>query len=188
MTKSGKGFSPVILFILKFIAVYFLLLLAYNYYLSLYNTQLIPDPYSRLVGQWSAAVANVFGMEASVVDDKYAPWVWIYLSGKKTAYINEGCNAISIMIIFVAFIAAFSTTIKKTLLYIVSGLVIIQIMNVARIALLSYIIRHHRAFTKPAHDYLFPIIIYGTVFLLWVIWVRYFVQAKPKTDEQMDKV
>ena len=30
-------------------------------------------------------------------------------------------------------------------------------------------------FTKPAHDYFFPAIIYGGVVLLWLIWINKFV-------------
>lgn len=188
MATSTKGFNPVILFIVKFIAVYFLLLLAYNYYLSFYIPHNIPDPFSSWVGKCTAALANVFGLEATLANDKVAPWVWIYLSQKRTAYINEGCNAISIMIIFAAFIVAFSTTIKNTFSYILVGLIVILFMNVVRITMMSYIVRYHKEYTKPAHDYLFPAIIYGTIFLLWMIWVRYFVKRKTKANEQVDKV
>lgn len=118
-------------------------------------------------------------------DDTLQPWIWIYLDGQRTSYINEGCNAISIMIIFAAFIVAFSTTWLRTILYILGGWVIIQFMNVLRIVLLNYIFRYHYQYGKAAHDYLFPAIIYGTIFLLWIIWVRKFVMKKRKQDEQV---
>src|SRR5690625_7148659 len=47
-------------------------------------------------------------------------------------------------------------------------------MNVLRIALLNYIFVYLPDYGKIAHDYLFPAIIYGTIVVLWIIWVRFF--------------
>lgn len=178
-----KEFKPVILFIVKFLAVYFLLLFAYNRYLSHYHSAHHQDPYSHQVAKWSATVANLFGFSSKVEDDKIEPWTWVYMDDKKTSYINEGCNAISIMIIFVAFIVAFSSTRKTTLLYILLGLIIIQVMNVLRIFLLNFIFRYHDSYGKLAHDYFFPLIIYGTIFILWVFWVSYVLKKKAISNE-----
>lgn len=174
-TDKPKRFRPVILFIVKFFAVYFILLMAYNQYLAIYHAHNRPDPYSRQVAHWAAKLGNIARLNATTADDKAQPWTWIYVNEKKASYINEGCNAISIMITFVAFIIAFSTTWKKTSLYILAGLAVIQAMNVFRITLLNYIFRYHHEYGKAAHDYLFPTIIYGTIFILWVVWVNKFV-------------
>src|SRR5690606_42134250 len=127
---------------------------------------------------------NAAGYEAAAAEDETRPWKWVLMNVKRTSYIDEGCNAISIMIIFVAFIVAFSTTWKQTLLYILGGLIIIQIMNVVRIAVLNYIFGHHYEYGKMAHDYLFPAIIYGTIVILWIVWVKFFaLKPKVKSDE-----
>jgi len=179
-----KEFKPILLFILKFVVVWGVLVIVYNLYLSHYHKHNKPDPYSQTVAAWTVGCLNATGFKAAAQDDETRPWTWIYMNGKHTSYINEGCNAISIMIIFVAFIAAFSTTWKQTLLYIFGGLIVIQIMNVVRIAILNYIFGHHHEYGKMAHDYLFPAIIYGTIVVLWIIWVKYFaLKPKPKSDE-----
>lgn len=176
-----KEFRPILIFLLKFILTWGLLVIAYNFYLSHYHSHNKPDPYSRTVAKWTVACLNTTGFDSKEEDDLTRPWTWVYINGETTSYINEGCNAISIMIIFVAFIVAFSTTWKQTIFYILGGLIIIQIMNVARIALLNYIFAYHYEHGEMAHDYLFPAIIYGTIVVLWIIWVKYFA-LKPRSE------
>lgn len=183
---SMKEFKPVLIFLLKFFIAWGVLVGIYNLYLSQYHSENKPDPYSQTVARWTVGCLNTAGFEATQKDDETRPWTWVYMNGESASYINEGCNAISIMIIFVAFIIAFSTTWKQTLLYILGSLIIIQIMNVLRIALLNYIHIYHEEYAKMAHDYLFPAILYGTIVVLWIVWVKFFaLKPKKKTDEQV---
>jgi exosortase family protein XrtF len=88
------------------------------------------------------------------------------------ARIVEGCNAISIIILFASFVLSFFGKLKLTLLYLLAGTVIIYAMNIIRIAILAIGIYEYPQYTEFLHSIIFPLIIYGTVFLLWVIWVR----------------
>ncbi len=182
-----KDFKPILIFILKFVIVWGVLLILYNVYLGRYHSENKPDPYSQQVASWTSTSMNALGFQTQTMDAPNRPWTWILMEGKRISYINEGCNAVSIMLIFVAFIAAFSTTWKQTILYILGGLFIIQFMNVVRIVLLNYIFAYHNQYGEMAHDYLFPAILYGTIVLLWIIWVKFFALKKPKreSDEQM---
>lgn len=179
-----REFKPVLIFLLKFILVWGVLAVVYNVYLSNYHSQNKPDPYSQTVAKWTVSCINSAGFDSYQKDDETRPWTWLYMNGEKASYINEGCNAISIMIIFVAFIIAFSTTWKQTVLYILGGLIIIQIMNVVRIAILTYIYGHHEEYSKMAHDYLFPAILYGTIVVLWIVWVRFFALKQKHTSHE----
>jgi exosortase family protein XrtF len=183
-----KEFRPVIIFIVKFLAVYFVLLLAYNRYLAHYHKLQQQDPFSRNVAKSAVQLANITGFDAAYKDDVKQPWTWIFMNGEKTSYINEGCNAIAIMIIFVAFIIAFSSTWKKTLLFSAFGCLVIHGMNLLRIFLLNYSFRYHPQYGKAAHDYLFPAFIYGTIVLLWMIWVKGIVLQKQKPNESSVEV
>lgn len=169
-----RDFKPILIFILKFVVVGVVLILLYNLYLSQYHKFNLPDPYSIFIADCTVLTLNTVGFDSSSVIDQTRPWVWIRIDDQWPSIINEGCNAISVMIIFIAFIVAFSTTWKQTSLFILSGLFIIQIMNVLRIALLNYIFVYLPDYGKIAHDYLFPAIIYGTIVVLWIIWVRFF--------------
>lgn len=179
-----KEFKPVLIFLLKFVVVGIILVLLYNLYLKQYHQFNLPDPYSEFIANCTSKTMDFFGFDSIQKNDPKNPWIWIGIDGKWTSYINEGCNAISIMIIFVAFMAAFSTTLKQTILFILGGLFVIQTMNILRIALLNYIFAYHKEYGKMAHDYLFPAIIYGTIVVLWVVWVKYFALKINKTTDE----
>lgn len=88
------------------------------------------------------------------------------------ARIVEGCNALSVMALFAAFIVAFHQRLKSTLLYIIVGAVLIYCANLFRIVLLAIALYEYPQYEEFLHGVLFPAIIYGMVFLLWVVWVR----------------
>lgn len=179
-----KEFKPVLIFLLKFVVVWAVLVWAYNLYLHQYHQDHLPDPYSEYVTTATVQTLQFFGENAYEKTDPKHPWVWIGIDQKWTSYINEGCNAISVMIIFVAFVIAFSTTWKQTSLFVLSGLVVIHFMNIGRIAFLNYLAAYYPQYDQPAHDYLFPAIIYGTIVVLWIVWVRFFaLKYNKKADE-----
>ena len=90
------------------------------------------------------------------------------------ARVIEGCNAVSVMILFAAFVFAFSTQWKKTLLFILFGIVLIHVLNVIRIALLSFALYYYPQYEEILHGTIFPLFIYGVVFVLWILWVTKF--------------
>ena len=65
----------------------------------------------------------------------------------------------------------------------VSGTVLIHILNVLRIALLSVALYYHPDQEAILHGVVFPLIIYGFVFGLWVIWVNQFSNYAGKTAQ-----
>lgn len=150
----------------------------YNIYLNQFHQYNLPDPYSVFIADCTVYSLQSAGFDAGSAVDKSRPWVWVRINDLWPSYINEGCNAISVMIVFVAFVFAFSKGWIKTLLFVVFGLVTIQSMNIFRIALLNWIFGYHSEYGKMAHDYLFPAIIYGTIVVLWIIWVRFFALKK----------
>ena len=85
--------------------------------------------------------------------------------------IIEGCNAVSVFILFVAFVFAFSGNLKKTLLFCGFGTLFLYVLNIIRIVVLILLLHHFPAYNYFLHDVLFPLIIYGSVFLLWFVWI-----------------
>ena len=69
---------------------------------------------------------------------------------------------------------AFSGKIKNTIYFILAGSFIIHILNITRIALLMVAFYNFPKANFILHDILFPLVIYGTVFILWIIWVNKF--------------
>jgi len=59
-------------------------------------------------------------------------------------------------------------------------LVLIYAMNIIRIALLTIAIYERPEHTELLHGTVFPAVIYGTVFLLWLGWINAY--KKPIKD------
>lgn len=177
--SNNKNFF---LFLLKFGVAYLVLAGLYMLYLSPYPTNVpVTDPVTYTVAKQSSWLINFFGYDATTAQHTSEASHRIFIDGKSLVRVVEGCNAMSVMILFTAFIIAFSTTFKRTALYIISGLLIVYLLNVLRIALICIAIYHYPQYLQLLHDVLFPLFIYGVVFALWVLWVLKFYKHGKKT-------
>lgn len=154
------------------------MILIYNWYLNQFLPQGIPDPFTKFSSDLASKGFNLLGFESKSIHYGNENFMRLWIEGDWASIVNEGCNAISVLIIFVAFILAFYTTFKQTFLYIIVSLFLLFIMNIGRIILLTYIYRFHSEYSKMSHDYLFPAIIYGSVIIFWIIWIKGFVIKK----------
>jgi exosortase family protein XrtF len=91
----------------------------------------------------------------------------------------EGCNVISVVILYAAFIFAFYKG-AKTIFYVLGGIFLLHILNVLRIVLLNIIFLKYPQYEKIGHDYIFPAIIYGGVVVLWLVWIQFFALKREK--------
>lgn len=106
----------------------------------------------------------------------------LFINNKFVARIIEGCNSISIIILFVSFIIAYAGKIKTTFFYLIFGCVLIYIVNLMRIVILTVGLYHYPWRREILHSVIFPLIIYGLMFLLWMFWVYRFVNLKTKNE------
>jgi exosortase family protein XrtF len=142
------------------------------------SSEYYPDVATHLVAIQSESVIQSLGYEVTIEPNKREPAMNIVQSGIVLARVAEGCNAISVMLLFVAFILAFFNGKKKTFLFILGGLALIYGMNILRIALLTVGIIEYPEYTELMHGTIFPAVIYGTVFLLWLGWVNGYAQLR----------
>lgn len=173
-----KGFLPVLKILLRFVVIYIVFVLLYQLYLNNYENDVV-DPFTRWVAKQVAFVQDLFGFPTNLVDNLKLHTVLFQTNGKFTTRMVEGCNVISVAILFAAFIFAFYKG-SKTFLYIFAGLIFLHILNVSRIVLLNIIFLKYPQYEKIGHDYLFPAIIYGGVVVLWLIWIQSFALKKVK--------
>lgn len=167
--------KPVIKFLAIFLFSYVLLSLLY--YLFLNSTNGL-DFLTESVSKQTINLLNLIGYETNSITNSTNDFINLYVRGKNIAGISEGCNAISIMILFLAFIFSFTKKIKSTVLFALLGLVIIHIINIVRIVILVVCLFHYPEYSEPLHNYIFPAMIYGVVFILWMIWVNSFQKIK----------
>ena len=139
-----------------------------------------PDFITNSVAKQSSELISSFGYEAEVLPHDTETSMKLYINQTYLARIVEGCNAISIIILFIAFIISFAENFKKTFLFLFAGATLIYAVNILRIAILAIAIYKYPEYSDTLHGVVFPAIIYGMVFLLWMIWVR----MLPKTTSE----
>lgn len=149
-----QDFKPVLKILLRFIIIYVVLVLGYQFYLNGFKNQGL-DPVSEWVAKQVAYCQNTLGYTTAVVHGKPAAETsWFYVKGKYVSRMVEGCNAISVMILFVAFVFAFYKGLR-TFLFAGAGIVLLHGMNVARIVGLNIVLSDHPQYSKVGHDYFF---------------------------------
>jgi exosortase family protein XrtF len=132
----------------------------------------LPDPFTQVVTANSAWLLNAVGFKASTFMSGLYPNVSLQLDGTTVVNVYEGCNAINVSILFVAFLFAYKGTIKKTFLFAGAGLLAIYIFNLLRVAGLFLIAKYFPDQLYLMHKFVFTGIIYAFIFLLWFLWVK----------------
>ncbi|GGW88819.1 exosortase family protein XrtF [Salegentibacter mishustinae] len=156
-----------------FLGSYLVFTLLYNLYLEFFRSPVYyPDYFTHLVAKQSEALISGFGYNAQILPHQSELSMKLIVNDAYLARIVEGCNAISIVILFASFVLSFFGKLKLTMLYLLAGAVIVYAMNIIRIAILAIGIYEYPEYTDFLHSIIFPLIIYGTVFILWLIWVR----------------
>lgn len=176
-----KKQRPVVLFLVRFFASYFLLFAGYSIYLQ--NSQQKTEPFrtdgiTALVAEQTTRALQFLGYQASCEQHAQELSVKILFEGVYTARVIEGCNSISIIILFLAFIIAFKGPLRNTLWFGVAGILVIYLTNVMRIAVLTILLNKYPFEQVLLHNVVFPAIIYGATFLLWLLWVHKFSDNK----------
>lgn len=182
MKKYFVVYKPFLVFLGKFLLTYLLLTIVYKSYLSQYDVQLFEvDGFTELVAEQTKDLMILFNCDASIAPNIKESAVNIYYNQRSMARIIEGCNGLSVIILFISFVVAFSGKIKPTILFLLGGSLLIHILNVSRIALLCVLMYYYPKQQHLLHGVLFPLFIYGVVFLLWIIWVNKFSKYATKT-------
>lgn len=117
-----KEFKPALWLIAKFFIAYIVLTLLYSQYLQHFSElKQLADPFTAWVADSTAQVMQWLGFNADSEQVSGETFRRFLLNDRYICIINEGCNAIAIMIIFVSFIIAFSKRFLPSFLYSVGG-------------------------------------------------------------------
>ncbi|WP_333599454.1 exosortase family protein XrtF [Flavobacterium sp.] len=166
-------YKPFLLFLGKFLLSYLILTILYQSYLNKFDASKSEvDTFTQSVAQQTVTVLSWFDSQSYTMPNLKEPSIKIFYHSKYVSRIIEGCNALSVIILFIAFVVAFTGKFKQTVLFILLGSVFIHVLNIGRIALLSIALYHFPQYEHLLHGVIFPLIIYGIVFLLWVVWVN----------------
>lgn len=176
-----KKNKAVVKFLLVFFGSYLILALLYQAYLKYFpSDQFYPDYITHQVAQQSHALIKTLGYEAYIVKHPSNPSMLLAVKDEYVARIIEGCNSVSVIILFLSFVLAFSKGFKETSIFILIGGLLIYSLNLIRIVLLTLGLYFYPQYGDFMHEILFPLFIYGVVFLLWLYWVNKYKKGKAK--------
>lgn len=176
-------YKTVVKFILTFILAYCILSITYKLYLDYSDgSKYYPDYITNLVADQTTYLLHDLGYEAQSLPHANEPSMKLIINNKYVARVIEGCNSVSVIILFVSFMIAFAGRFKRTFLYTLAGCTLIYIVNLARIVILSIGLYHYPWRRDILHTVIFPMIIYGMVFLLWMFWVNRFTKINRRND------
>jgi len=175
----------IVVFLIKFFATYFILAGIYSIYLK--QTQQKGDlftcsPLTKTVANHVQITSRMLGYDAYVEQHTQELSMKFVLNGKYVSRIIEGCNSVSIIILFLSFIIAFSGSVKATILFGLFGSILIYFVNLLRIIALSILYYKFPKQQEYLHDLLFPAIIYGLTFILWITWVKFYSNISKRTN------
>lgn len=175
LKKYFLQYKPFLVFLAKFLGSYAVLIFVYNAYLKSFDANKFEaDGFTKMVAAQSGFLLKNAAFDFELGDAKDSPSVVFYVRSKAFVRIVEGCNALSVMILFVAFVLAFRGKFWTTGMFLIVGLLTIHVLNISRIALLTAGMFYYPEFKTLLHDVVFPLFIYGVVFGLWVLWVNKF--------------
>ncbi len=169
---SIKEFTPTILFLVKFVGIYLVGNFLYGLYVTSYEP--LPDPLTHSVTDQTSVVLSFCGWPSSIRDTTNKSTTHLIYEGESILAVYEGCNGVNVMTIFVAFLIAFGPLSKQLLWFAPTGLFIIHIMNLARIALLFFVSIYLNDYMYFMHKYFFTAVLYIVTFILWVWWIKKF--------------
>lgn len=168
-----KKNKAVVKFLITFFGTYIVLALLYQAYIKYIPWEnYYPDYITQKVAEQSYHVIDFLGFDTYINKHPRLPQMQLWVKDKAVVRIIEGCNSISVIIMFLSFILAFRKEFKKTLIYILSGSLLIYVLNIIRIALLTLGLYYYPQYKDFLHDIIFPLFIYGVVFLLWLYWIK----------------
>jgi exosortase family protein XrtF len=163
---------------------YLLLTFVYHSYLNQFDVEKSEtDGFTQLVAKQTKEALLFFNCNVKTTPILKEPGVRLYYKDRPIARIIEGCNALSVIILFIAFVISFSGKLKPTILFILGGSLLIHLLNVFRIALLCVLLYYYPEQEHILHGVVFPLFIYGVVFMLWIIWVNKFSKYATKNTK-----
>jgi len=123
----------------------------------------VVEPFSRGIAVASAALLNLLGQHVIVNGV-------VLTAGNHAVSIQNGCNGIEAVVFLIAAILAFPATWRQRLLGLVASVVVIQLLNLARVITLFLINRYHPQWFELFHLAVWQTVIGGAAIALFYVW------------------
>lgn len=163
-------YRPAILFLIRFLGIYILGNVIYGIWVTGYGN--LADPFTHIVTNHAASLLRAIGFDADTLSSTVRASVALTLDGKTVVNVFEGCNAINVSILFIAFIVAYKGSWQNTVIFSLLGLVSIYLFNLIRVSSLFLVAKFFPDHLYYMHKFVFTGVIYAYVFVLWYLWVK----------------
>jgi exosortase family protein XrtF len=106
----------------------------------------------------------------------------IYSDGKAIMNIADECNGLELFILYFGFLLAMPASIKRKIWFGLAGIFIIHAVNVIRCVGLGLLLMNWDTYFDIAHHYIFKIMVYSTIFILWIWFSKNLSFSTPKNE------
>ena len=96
----------------------------------------------------------------------------IYYHRQKVLSVADACNGLELIVLYLGFIICFPSRTLRKAVFILMGIVLITIANIARCTALVYLFLHNPDWVDFSHHYLFTFLVYGLIAGLWFRFIR----------------
>ena len=173
--------NPSSRFLVLFIPLIIIWFISYHliYGITFANTEYdILTSFSVVLAKQANFLLDSLGFETSVEihGDMVVSKILKY-KHQHGVWIGEPCNGIKIFGVFSIFILCLGSRWIYKLLFIPVGIIILHLLNVMRVASLTYIAAVNPKILDFNHNITFQIIIYSAMLLLWLFFIRKFTNS-----------
>ena len=112
-----------------------------------------------------------------------APLENIYFHKLNIVSIEDPCNGLELIMLYIGFIVCMPATTKRKVNFIITGTILIYVVNVIRCAGVAYIILYCPKYADFAHHYVFTFVVYGLIIAMWLIFSKKLDPAYVQTEQ-----
>ncbi len=109
---------------------------------------------------------------------------YIYLNHQSIPVIRVGasCNGLELLALFTIFIVCYPGNWRYKIPFILIGNLSIHLLNIFRNYILTLMAIHKSQYFELFHRYVFVFVVYGFIFLLWMLWADKYSHLKLKGE------
>ena len=178
MENNKPKLSPALIFIIRFLGLFILLYGFYIFYLSIVSpgglyVAFLDDHLNFinalryiLIG-CSAHILNLLGYVTKTTD------IQMLVVGHNIVHIGYDCLGFGVMSFFTAFVITYPGILKPKLYFWIIGLIVIQMINLARFVILSLYWRPGAHVYMSDHHTIFNLVVYIIIGISLYFYIRY---------------
>ncbi|MCK5196310.1 MAG: archaeosortase/exosortase family protein, partial [Desulfobulbaceae bacterium] len=131
-------------------------------------------PFQKFMVKIVGGLINASGLE--VVQNG------VYIAMKNGQWVmTPECTALSAMIVFIAFVVVYPSSIKSKGIAVLAGIPFLIIANTLRLFTLAWATELFAKYAHIAHDYVWQVAFLILIAVMWLVWIEMVVKHESKT-------